>query len=635
MKEVRHMLVSRNLLKEINGSLKPISSVRTLLTHSSTLLTHSEGKDLMKMKSMSLRALQLQVGCPSVIHNKLINTIHLRYLDISYSNIIRLPDSICLLFNLLSLRLDNCDELQYLPESMAASLRKLIHICLFGCHKLECMPPKIGLLHNLHTLTKFIVGIGDGFGIKELKDLRYLGNRLELYNLRNVKSGSKANLHEKQNLSELLLCWGRHECETPTNIDASNEEQVLQSLAPHPQGELKHLEVHGYGGVAIPQWMKDPRIFLALRELIISCCPRCVDIPIVWSFPCLVRLSLSNMDNLTTLCRNFDVETVGHNTPLQILPMLKRMELMYLPELKRWVENSAGEINNSMMFPQLEELKISNCDKLASLPEMPVLRDLNLCCRTPDGQPIRSQRPLDTLRSLHLKGDDSFASVFNKSKLQLGFLDCMVSVEQLFIDSCFNIVRWPVEELRCLPRLRHLYVWRCSRLEGKGSSLEEEDILPLPQLETLQISSCDSLLQIPKLPASLERIEIWFNGSLEALPSNLGGLSKLKRLFVQRCGALKALPDGMDDLTSLEQLDINCCPGIEKFPHGLLQRLPALKSLCIWYCPDLQRRCREGGEYFNLVAPIPEKRIPEPAPEMKKPVKWFLPPCAGGSNQGN
>jgi len=138
-----------------------------------------------------------------------------------------------------------------------------------------------------------------------------------------------------------------------------------------------------------------------------------------------------------------------------------------------------------------------------------------------------------------------------------------------------------VEELRCLPRLRHLYVWRCSRLEGKGSSLEEEDILTLPQLETLQISSCDSLLQIPKLPASLERIEIWFNGSLEALPSNLGGLSKLKGLFVQRCGALKALPDGMDGLTSLEQLDINCCPGIEKFPHGLLQRLPALYSLCI------------------------------------------------------
>jgi hypothetical protein len=47
--------------------------------------------------------------------------------------------------------------------------------------------------------------IGDGFGIEELKDLRQLGHKLELYNLRKVKSVSKANLHEKQKLSELRL----------------------------------------------------------------------------------------------------------------------------------------------------------------------------------------------------------------------------------------------------------------------------------------------------------------------------------------------------------------------------------------------------------------------------------------------
>ena len=97
------------------------------------------------------------------------------------------------------------------------------------------MPPKLGLLHNLHTLTTFIVGTGDGFGIEELKDLRHLGNRLELYNLRKVKSGSKANLYEKQNLSELLLCWDRDQFCNPTDVDAINEERVLESLAPHPQ----------------------------------------------------------------------------------------------------------------------------------------------------------------------------------------------------------------------------------------------------------------------------------------------------------------------------------------------------------------------------------------------------------------
>ena len=106
--------------------------------------------------------------------------------------------------------------------------------------------------------------------------------------------------------------------------------------------------------------------------------------------------------------------------------------------------------------------------------------------------------------------------------------------------------------------------------------------------------------------------------------------------------ALKALPDGTDGLTSLERLEIGDCPGIERFPQGLLQRLPALKHLSIPGCPDLQRRCREGGEYFHLVASIAVKYIPAPtpepapAPEMNKAVKWYLPSCGGGSqSQGN
>jgi hypothetical protein len=92
---------------------------------------------------------------------------------------------------------------------------------------------------------------------------------------------------------------------------------------------------------------------------------------------------------------------------------------------------------------------------------------------------------------------------------------------------------------------------------------------------------------------------------------------------------LKALPEGMDGITSLEQLVINSCPGIDKFPQGLLQRLPTIKSLYIRDCPDLQRRCREGGEYFDCVCPIPDKDIPAATEPQKK---WrFLPLCGGGS----
>nr|TKW11590.1 hypothetical protein SEVIR_6G242050v2 [Setaria viridis] len=615
--DIRHLHILRyDQLDKISQLLGGTMYLRTLLTPPSSY------KNLVKSKLMSSRALHFYCGRTSTVHMELITRIaHLRYLDLSGSKIVSLPNSIDMLYNLLSLRLNGCRRLQYLPEGMR-TMRKLCHIYLLGCYRLERMPPKLSVLHNLRTLTAFVVGTKDGCGIEELEDLRQIGNRLELYNLREVKCGSKANLHEKHNLNELLLYWNhcRDEYYRSTIGEATNHEQALESLVPHDK--LKILEVRSYGGLTISQWMRNPQMFRCLRELIMVGCPWCKDLPIVWMSSSLEHLCLWRMESLTTLCNSIDAEAEADNTSLQIFPKLKMMELIDLPELDRWAENSAEEILSSVTFPRLEKLEIENCDKLASLPKLPVLTYLRLSGREgnnstgalismrmplgslpslihlkisfllvdlvmpPDGKESQSQRHLDTLRSLKLEGDDAFISIFNKSKLQLGLREWLVSVEELNINKCHNIVRWPVEELRCFPRLRSLHIWDCSKLEGKGSSSEEDGILPL----------------LPKFPASLEEIWIERNRSLVALPSNLGDLTKLRRLTVQRCDALKALPDGMDGLTSLEELTIGFCPGIEKFPQGLLQQLPALKYLCIDGCPDLKRRCGEGGEYFDLIA---------------------------------
>lgn len=613
------------------------------------LWSPSSYEDPMKSKLMPSRALSIRCGDTSIVHMELTRTAHLRYLDLSHSKIVSLPNSICMLYNLLSLRLNGCSQLQYLPEGIG-TMRKLCHIYLLGCCRLERMPPKLSVLHNLRTLTTFVVGTKDGCGIEELEDLRQIGGRLELYNLREVKCGSKANLHGKHNLNELLLYWDHFhdEHDKSTIGEATNHEQVLESLVPHDK--LKILEVRSYGGHTISEWMRNPQMFRCLRELIMMECRGCKDLPIVWLSSSLEHLCLRGMESLTTLCKDIDVEAEADNTSLQIFPKLKRMELGSLPELDRWAENSAGEILSSVMFPRLEKLEIENCDRLASLPKLPVLTYLNLSGREgnnstgalismplgslpslilliisfllvdvvmpSDGEEYQSQRPLDTLRYLKLEGDDIFIMIFNKSKLQLGLRDWLVSVEELDISKCHNIVRWPVEELRCFPRLRSLNIYDCSKLEGKGSSSEEDGILPL----------------LPKFLASLEKIGFYRNTSLVALPSNLGDLVKLRILSVRSCDALKALPDGMDGLTSLELLSIGCCPGIEKFPQGLLHRLPALKCLRINGCPDLQRRCREGGEYFDLIASIPDKIIAAPA--QAQPRKWFLPSCGGGS-EGN
>uniref|UniRef100_M8CQC3 Disease resistance protein RGA2 n=1 Tax=Aegilops tauschii TaxID=37682 RepID=M8CQC3_AEGTA len=495
VKNTRHLQIpdvkSENLL--FNGK----TSLRTLLAPSWTC------KDTNQLPQASLRALHLE----RILTNfKSLNAKHLRYLDLSYCIVsATLLDSICLLYNLQTLRLNHCKGLRHLPEDMVLSLRKLINLYLFGCQWLEWMPRNIGQLNKLCTLTTFVVDTRDGCGIEELKDLWHLRNRLELYNLRKIKSienAKEANLQQKQNLNELLYSWGREIYDEPEN-EACNEEEVFQCLKPH--SKIQILELYGYGGREIPQWMKDSQMFQCLRKLIITNWTRCKNIPVVWLSLSLEYLSLHNMDKLHTLCGNLCIEGGGHNTPPQIFPKLKAMILDNLHSLEGWAVSSTGMAIDSLTFPVLEDLEIYNCPKLTSFPLIPVLKVLR------------------------------------------------------------------VKEVHTFPF--------SSDPEGT------------PQIERL--------LDISRLPTTLEIL--WIEGSpcLVALPSNLGDLVKLKELVVQNCIGLKALPDGMDGLTSLRYLTIMYSPAIEQLPNGLLERLPALDYLNIWGCPELERRCREGGGSYK------------------------------------
>uniref|UniRef100_A0A3B6T7K5 NB-ARC domain-containing protein n=1 Tax=Triticum aestivum TaxID=4565 RepID=A0A3B6T7K5_WHEAT len=367
LKDVCHMQVSKAELEQISGLCKGRTILRTLLAPSGS---HKDFKVLLQV-STSLRALH----CPpsSIVNcNKAIYAKHLRYLDLSWSEITELPESICVLYNLQTLRLIHCEELRQLPKDMAR-LRKLIHLHLSGCDRLERMSPNFGLLNSLHILTTFVVDTREGLGIEQLKDLQNLSNRLELLNLDKIESGEnakEANLDQKKNLSELLFSWGQETDDLPKDM-ACNVEEVLQCLEPH--SNIQNLEILGYGGLEISQWMRKPQMFNCLRKLKISDCPRCKSIPIVWLSVSLETLCLQRMDNLTTLCNNLDVEAGGCMTPLPIFPGLKRMELIDLPRLKMWAANSVGESGDSLVtLSMVEQLTIKNCPKLVSIPVIPL-----------------------------------------------------------------------------------------------------------------------------------------------------------------------------------------------------------------------------------------------------------------------
>jgi Leucine-rich repeat (LRR) protein len=84
---------------------------------------------------------------------------HLRYLDVSCSDIESLPKDISILYHLHTLDVSYCENLSQLPKQIKY-MTALRHLYTHGCEKLNCMPPKFGQLTSLQTLTNFVVGVG-------------------------------------------------------------------------------------------------------------------------------------------------------------------------------------------------------------------------------------------------------------------------------------------------------------------------------------------------------------------------------------------------------------------------------------------------------------------------------------------
>ncbi|BAS78301.1 Os02g0307400 [Oryza sativa Japonica Group] len=142
------------------GLLKTSSCLRTLITlwlpvHINNLRQMSLRDIGTDLRLMSLRALGTVRMHDCSFHSQVINPKHLRYLDLSGSDMDVLPSSICTMYNLQTLRLNRCKKLRYLLEGMR-TMSKLIHLYLFSC-PLKRMPPNISLLKNLRTLTTFIL----------------------------------------------------------------------------------------------------------------------------------------------------------------------------------------------------------------------------------------------------------------------------------------------------------------------------------------------------------------------------------------------------------------------------------------------------------------------------------------------
>ncbi|XP_027107015.1 putative disease resistance RPP13-like protein 1 [Coffea arabica] len=549
-------------------------------------------------KFKSLRVLSLLGYHIIKLPDSISHLKHLRFLNLSSTNVNTLPEWICTFYNLQTLLLTNCKKLQELPVNLA-KLINLSYLDISGT-PLKTMPLHMGRLRNLQVLTKFIVGKSSGSMIEELGKFRKLRGGLFISNLENVSCGrdaSMVNLKGKKHLDKLALKWNGD-----TN-DSQVAKDVLDNLEPH--SSIKLLKIEGYCGTTFPNWIGSPSL-TNLKSLSLSSCEYCLFLPALGQLRSLQSLEIVGMSCISALTEDF----YGDTRATMAFTSLKKLGIEKMPELEKW------HIPKYEVFNNLEELYIIDCPKLiGELPQQcSSLRILEISrCDSlvlPNGQlsifngnNIQQFTSLCDLKISNLKSLKGLCLELNQLvKLQrLSIVDCgsllpflpsylPSSLKVLNYEGCCNLEveseNWQLEDLTlvnydshkvvCLgrfPMLKSLEILNC-KSTGIGSQNSGAATSVMTSLQTLSISGLVDLISFPE-------------GRLPAAP-------KLTQLHLWNCKKLKFLPQQMDSLfPSLRHLFISCCPNIECLPEGGLPS--SLQCLDISTCKKLISRRREWG----------------------------------------
>lgn len=572
----------------------------TQAQHADCYLTAEVSPGLVS-KFKDLRVLPLSGFQITELPNSIGRLKNLRYLDFSWTSIKWLPSSANDLFNLQTLILCGCKNLTRLPIGIW-NLTNLQHLDIRSTPKLEKMPPRMGNLRNLWTLSKFIVGSrGNISRISELQNLNDLSMELSILQLQNVvcvQDAANANLGGKKKIKVLRMEWSSN---FEDSRDAQEEMDVIECLKPH--ADLERLTIEFYGGPRFPLWIEDPS-FSAMTHLNLTNCSNCESVPSLGKLPKLQVLYITGMDKVTKV----DAEFYGDiNHPEKPFQSLESLTFENMPAWEIW-----HPVGVEGVFPCLRELKIRNCPKLTKeLPsQLPSLVQLDII-GCPDlevpFQEAQSRGEINeegNLVAMQRSGVDHSSLITLKVQkvseltcLHEEFVQFWTALQVLEVHDCIRLTSlW--QQGSGLENLRRLVIKGCPQLVSLARN--EEQGLP-SNLEYLEITSCDNMETLPNGLQCLTRLEdLKINGcpKLESF-SEAGFPPMLTGLTICNCELLNSLPSINSKMRSLECLKIKDCPSLTCFPEGELPT--SLKELDIQDCDKL-RSLPEGMMHSNAIS---------------------------------
>ncbi|KAG1347793.1 putative disease resistance protein RGA3 [Cocos nucifera] len=505
---VPHYKIIENKMTEILDVLVKQDSLRTLLWRWSC----ETRMDVVFDKLSRLRVLDVSFSEIERLPDSLGNLIYLRYLNISYTKISAIPETIGNLRNLQGLNM-SYTKISVMPESIG-NLRNLRFLEMRECQHLSRLPNGIVNLHNLRSLrvdSTMAVGMPAGLGklqnlhtlrefnppssraegwctIEELRSLSCLTD-LSIARLECISSSSQARAAElanKPKLRSLSLSCTR--LLQPSEEQMRRIAEVFEEL--HPPPCLEELQIIDYFAREFPKWMTETSsstsiLFPNLRQLVLNGCRYCERLPPCGLLPNLEHLAIWDAASVIDVGPEFLVGTsstssgsgrAAVDTSKYAFPRLETLVFRCFPNWQEWHWDKGTQA-----MPSLNYLWLDDCPKLMSLPEGLLLHATSL------------------------------------TKLEISFATSLTTIENLL-------------------SLKELIITVAPNLEK---------VSDLPALTTLLVAYCQELRVVENLQ-SLKRMKL-INYDMKSLPSYLlkgvqRGIKKRKRV----------------EIAHLEKLEIMC-----------------------------------------------------------------------------